>query len=92
MIASLHLCGNTGTYVDAPIHRHREGADLAALPLKRLADLETVVVDCTGAERTIGADSLSAVESALPGAPDQDRLLSSLGDRRVFQRQPISHR
>src|SRR5438309_9432121 len=43
-IASLHLCGNTGTYVDSPVHRYRDGADLAAPPLERLADLETVVV------------------------------------------------
>src|SRR2546430_2800827 len=40
-IASLHLCGNTGTYVDSPIHRYRGGADLAGLPLERLADPET---------------------------------------------------
>src|SRR5437870_8155279 len=39
LIASLDLCGNTGTYVDAPIHRYRGGADLASLPLDRLADL-----------------------------------------------------
>lgn len=25
LIASLHLCGNTGTYVDSPRHRYREG-------------------------------------------------------------------
>src|SRR2546430_10106088 len=50
-IASLHLCGNTGTYVDSPVHRYRDGADLAALPLERLADMETVVIDCTGGER-----------------------------------------
>ena len=61
-IASLHLCGNTGTYVDSPIHRYRGGADLAALPRERLADLETVVVDCTGVDRAIGADSLAEVE------------------------------
>ena len=61
-IASLHLCGNTGTYVDAPIHRYRGGADLAALPLERLADLEAVVIDCTGADRAIGPDSLAEVE------------------------------
>src|ERR1700731_1446858 len=35
-IASLHLCGNTGTYVDAPRHRYRTGIDLAGLPLERL--------------------------------------------------------
>jgi arylformamidase len=62
-IASLHLCGNTGTYVDSPVHRFRGGADLSALPLERLADLETVVVDCTGSsERAIDADALASVE------------------------------
>ncbi len=61
-IASLHLCGNTGTYVDAPIHRYRGGADLASLPLERLANLETVVIDCTGAERAISAEALAEVE------------------------------
>jgi kynurenine formamidase len=43
--ASLHLCGNTGTYVDAPIHRFRGGADLAALSLDRLAHLPVALVD-----------------------------------------------
>jgi arylformamidase len=61
-IASLHLCGNTGTYVDAPIHRYRGGADLASLPLERLANVETVVIDCTGLERAIGAEALAEVE------------------------------
>ena len=37
LIASLHLCGNTGTYVDSPVHRHRGALDLAGLPLERLA-------------------------------------------------------
>src|SRR5580692_2575048 len=44
-IASLHLCGNTGTYVDAPRHRFRDGPDLAALSLDRLAHLPVVLVD-----------------------------------------------
>ncbi len=62
-IASLHLCGNTGTYVDSPVHRYRGGADLAALPLERLADLEAVVVDCSGGERAIDAAALAGVEA-----------------------------
>ncbi|HET9780822.1 MAG TPA: cyclase family protein [Candidatus Dormibacteraeota bacterium] len=61
-IASLHLCGNTGTYVDSPIHRFRGGTDLAGLPLERLADLETVVVDCSEGERAIGPEALAGVE------------------------------
>jgi arylformamidase len=58
LIASLHLCGNTGTYVDSPKHRYREGADLAALPLDLLADLPVVVVEATDAGRAIGPDAL----------------------------------
>lgn len=55
-IASLHLCGNTGTYVDSPFHRHRDGADLAALPLERLAHLPTRVFDARGWGRGIGPE------------------------------------
>ena len=61
-IASLDLCGNTGTYVDAPIHRYRGGADLASLPLDRLADLDAVVIDATVAGRTIGPDAFRETE------------------------------
>src|SRR5678815_5530523 len=49
LIASLHLCGNTGTYVDSPHHRYPAGTDLAELPLERLAHLEVIVIDATGA-------------------------------------------
>ena len=52
-IASLHLCGNTGTYVDAPRHRYRDATDLAGLKLERLADLAIVIVDATRAGRAI---------------------------------------
>src|SRR5438105_14973912 len=55
-IANLHLCGNTGTYVDSPRHRYRDGVDLAGLPLEQLADLPTLVVDATKAGRALGTD------------------------------------
>jgi len=58
LIASLHLCGNTGTYVDSPRHRFRDGADLAGLPLERVADLPVVMVDATAAGRAIGSREL----------------------------------
>jgi len=58
LIASLHLCGNTGTYVDSPRHRFRAGVDLAGLPLEHLADLQFVVVDATDAGRAVGPDAL----------------------------------
>jgi arylformamidase len=43
-IGRISMVANTGTYVDAPHHRFADGADLAGLPLERLADLPTVVV------------------------------------------------
>ena len=62
LVASLHVCGNTGTYVDAPIHRYRRGADLAQYPLEKLAHLETVIIDTTAAiSRGIGPDVLSGL-------------------------------
>lgn len=62
LIASLHLCGNTGTYVDSPRHRYRDAVDLAGLPLDRLANLPTVVVDATGAGRAVGPSLFDGLE------------------------------
>ena len=43
----LSLLGNTGTYLDAPYHRYRDGADLSGIALARTADLPAVVVRVT---------------------------------------------
>src|SRR3977135_4537783 len=59
LIASLHLCGNTGTNVDSPRHRFRNGVDLAGLELERLADLEIVVVNAPRFGRSHGPDALT---------------------------------
>jgi arylformamidase len=42
------LCGNTGTYIDSPFHRHADGTDLAGLALERIVDVPAVRVDVTG--------------------------------------------
>lgn len=43
-IATYEFSGNTGTYVDAPFHRYRDGADLADVSLDQLVDLTGVLV------------------------------------------------
>ena len=58
LIASLHICGNTGTYVDSPRHRFRGAVDLAGLHLERVADLPVVAVDAMQVGRAIGPESL----------------------------------
>jgi kynurenine formamidase len=42
------MVSNTGTWVDAPFHRYRDGIDLAELPLDRLVDLDAVTVNLDG--------------------------------------------
>jgi arylformamidase len=44
-ITRVFLVGNTGTYVDSPWHRYRDGRDVADLPLERVAELRGVCVD-----------------------------------------------
>ncbi|HSP05917.1 MAG TPA: cyclase family protein [Acidobacteriota bacterium] len=43
-IGKIEMVANTGTYVDSPFHRYENGADLAALPLESLANLEGALV------------------------------------------------
>jgi arylformamidase len=57
-IGQITMCANTGTYVDSPFHRYEDGADLAALPLEHLAELDGVVVDATGDGRAVEPDRL----------------------------------
>lgn len=42
-IGTISMAANTGTYLDTPAHRYRDGADLAVLSLERMVDLEGVV-------------------------------------------------
>jgi arylformamidase len=44
-IGRIEMVGNTGTYLDTPAHRHRQGHDLSELPLSKCALLPAVVVD-----------------------------------------------
>ena len=61
-IGSVQLCANTGTYVDSPFHRYPDGADMAELPLDRLADLDAVVVDSR--EQALDRSALEGVKVA----------------------------
>jgi kynurenine formamidase len=64
-IGRIAMIGNTGTYIDAPFHRHADGADLADLPLERLADLPvTLVRREPDAPRAIGPEALQGLPLA----------------------------
>ena len=57
-IGRITMVANTGTYLDAPFHRFRDGADIAELELARLADLPGVLLTAPARERSIGPELL----------------------------------
>jgi arylformamidase len=65
-ISKLELVGNTGTYLDSPFHRHRQGSDLSEIPLEAVAGLPGVVLEGkVGADRAV---SLDVDEAQLAGS------------------------
>ena len=64
-IGRIDMVANTGTYVDSPFHRYPDGADLAELPLERLADLPALLVRAPYARgRAIGPDAFAGLDVA----------------------------
>ena len=61
-IGEIKMVANTGTYVDAPFHRYREGKDLSELPLGSLADLDAVVVRPAAGRRPVDRDAFAGVD------------------------------
>src|SRR5437588_6083811 len=55
-IGKIELLANTGTYIDAPFHRYKDGRDVAGYALDAVADLPGVVVrPNVGSKRAIDA-------------------------------------
>jgi len=50
-IGRITMVANTGTYLDTPLHRFAAGADLADVPLEKVAALSGVMLDLRGAGR-----------------------------------------
>jgi len=61
-IGRIEMVGNTGTYLDAPFHRFEQGADVGALRLEKLADLEGIVVDASAAGRAVEAELFDGID------------------------------
>src|SRR5512142_2813715 len=55
-IGKIEMVANTGTYLDSPFHRYADGMDLSELPLERLANLQTLVVQVPAGQRSIGRE------------------------------------
>jgi kynurenine formamidase len=88
-IGRLHLCGNTGTYVDSPRHRYRDGTDLAGLPLERLAHLPATVIDATDVGRPIGSALFGNLDLKGRAALFRTDFSSHWGTRAYFEDNPF---
>src|SRR5262245_59962583 len=61
-IGRIEMVANTGTYLDSPFHRYPDGADMAGLELRALADLQTTVVRYLQPEqRAVGPEAFSGL-------------------------------
>src|SRR4051794_12018271 len=58
-IRKLSMITSTGTYLDAPRHRFRDGADVASIALSQCVSLPAVVLDVRGSTG-IGVDAVPA--------------------------------
>jgi kynurenine formamidase len=61
-IGRIDMVANTGTYLDAPYHRHAEGKDLSELALEAVADLEGILFRADPAERAIVPELFAEAE------------------------------
>jgi arylformamidase len=60
-IGKIEMVANTGTYIDSPFHRYADGADLADLELRQIANLDGVVVSSDG-RRAVDADAFAGLD------------------------------
>jgi len=65
-IGQIEMIANTGTYLDSPFHRYRDGDDLSQLKLEALADLDCVVARVTN-RRDRAIDRLTIDLATLKG-------------------------
>ena len=68
-MATIDIAANTGTYLDTPAHRYRDGEDLSTFPLERMVDLPGVVVRAADAprvdgRRAIGTEAFAGLDPA----------------------------
>lgn len=62
-IGRISMVATTGTYLDTPFHRFADEADLAGMPLSRLADLDGAVIRLTDRRhRAVDLDDLASYD------------------------------
>jgi arylformamidase len=67
-LGEVHMAGNTGTYLDSPFHRYRDGTDLSHVDLQVVAGVPGIVIDADpSSNRVVDPELLEAVEGEIRG-------------------------
>ena len=62
-IGKIEMVANTGTYLDSPFHRYKDGRDLSQLELTSLADLDGLLVTAKSKEQRARSEGLRAIDA-----------------------------
>ena len=82
------MAANTGTYLDTPAHRYRDGEDLSVLSLDRMVDLDGVVARV---RHRPAAGGRAIDESDLRQRPGRDRTGRPGGADRDRAQRPVGN-
>lgn len=63
-IGKLEMVANTGTYLDSPFHRYKDGKDLSQLELSSLANLDGVLIGAKGKGEGVKGQEQTALDRA----------------------------
>lgn len=67
-LGEIEMATNTGTYMDSPFHRYRDGADLSNIPLDSIAGVPGIVIDAgPSANREVPLELLERARPDLAG-------------------------
>lgn len=60
-IGKIEMVANSGTYIDSPFHRYKNGKDISELQLSKFVDVEAVTVTVLG-QQAIGPELFSSFD------------------------------
>lgn len=61
-IGKIEMVSNTGTYIDVPFHRYKNGKDLSEVPIDKMAGFEGIIVNIDDDHKKIGEETFKNLD------------------------------
>jgi arylformamidase len=88
-IDRIDMTGPTGTYLDAPFHRHEHGPDLADLPLETTAGLPGLIIKAPQGNQALGPEIFQGRDISGKAVLVQTGFSALFGTEQYFQNPPF---